>query len=45
MNSNPSPHAGRRLYFSRNRASVKKPFAHAIGLYKVVGIFEKFYKK
>jgi hypothetical protein len=34
-------HVGRRLYFSRDRVSVKKPFARAIGLDKVVRIFEK----
>jgi hypothetical protein len=41
MNSSPTPRAGRRLHFSRDRVSVKKPFARAIGLDTVVGILKK----
>jgi hypothetical protein len=45
MNSNSSSRASHHLYSSRDRVPVKKPFAHAIGLDKVVGIFfEKFRK-
>jgi hypothetical protein len=39
MSSNISPHVGRRPYFSQDRVSVKKPFARAIGIDIVVGIF------
>jgi hypothetical protein len=44
MYSSSSPRTGRHHYFSRDRASVKKPFARATSLDKVVGIFEKFRK-
>jgi hypothetical protein len=44
MNNNTSSHAGRRLYFLQDRASIKKPFARAIGLDTIVKIFEKFVK-
>jgi hypothetical protein len=44
MSSNVLPRAGRRPYFSQYRVSVKKPFAHAIGLDIVVGIFLKNHK-
>jgi hypothetical protein len=44
MKNNPSSHAGRRLYFSRDQVSVKKPLAREIGLDTIVEIFEKFVK-